>query len=88
MESRSSPFSSDIGRANAEHRMPDIIRYGEQVGTIEPGHGHILTYSVGENIAKGKVANIGSKKYTGFTSLNGAINKVKPKSFFILKMSK
>jgi len=36
----------------------------------------------------GKVANIGTKKYSGFTSLNGAINKDKPKSYWILKQSK
>jgi len=54
-------------------------------GTVEKGHGHILTFSVGDNIKKGKVANIGPKKYSGFTSLNGAINKEKPKSYWILK---
>ena len=47
------------------------------------GHGHILTYSVGANIKKGVVANIGPKKYSGFVSLNGAISKTKPKSFYI-----
>lgn len=54
-------------------------------GVKEAGHGHILTYSVGDNIIKGKVANIGTKQFSGFTSLNGAINKDKPKSYFILK---
>ena len=54
-------------------------------GVKEGEHGHVLTYSVGGNIQKGKVANIGPKKYTGFTSLNGAINKTKPREFFILK---
>jgi RHS repeat-associated protein len=47
------------------------------------GHGHVLTYSVGENISKGKVANIGPKKYTGFVSLNSAINKTKEKVYFV-----
>lgn len=47
------------------------------------GHGHVLTYSVGENISKGKVANIGPKKYTGFVSLNGAIGKTKEKVYYI-----
>ena len=46
------------------------------------GHGHVLTYSVGENISKGKVANIGPKKYTGFVSLNGAIGKTKKKVYY------
>jgi RHS repeat-associated protein len=54
-------------------------------GTQENPHGHILTFSVGENIKKGKVANIGPKKYSGFTSVNGAISKYKPRSFFVLK---
>jgi hypothetical protein len=54
-------------------------------GTVEKKNGHILTYSVGDNIKKGKVANIGPKKYSGFTSLNGAISKAKPKSYWILK---
>jgi hypothetical protein len=55
------------------------------VGYINPngGSGHVLTYSVGSNIEKGKVANIGPKAYTGFISLNGAIAKTKEKSFFI-----
>ena len=57
------------------------------VGYRNPkGHGHVLTYSVGDNINKGKVANIGTRKYTGFTSLNGSISKDKPKSYFILKI--
>ncbi len=55
------------------------------VGVIEPGHGHILTYSTGENISKGQVSNIGPKKYSGFTSLNGSISKKKEKTFYILK---
>lgn len=46
------------------------------------GHGHVLTYSTGDNVAKGKVANIGPAKYSGFVSLNGAIGKTKPKSYF------
>ena len=53
-------------------------------GVKEDKHGHILTFSVGANITKGKVANIGPKKYTGFTTLNGAINKNKEREFFIL----
>ena len=47
------------------------------------GHGHILTYSVGSNTKKGAVANIGPQKYSGFVSLNGAIAKPKPKTFYI-----
>lgn len=54
-------------------------------GVKEGIHGHVLTFSVGSNTQKGKVANIGTKQYSGFTSLNGAINKDKPKSYFILK---
>jgi RHS repeat-associated protein len=47
------------------------------------GHGHVLTFSVGDNIDKGKSANIGPKKYSGFVPLNGAISKTKPKTFYV-----
>jgi hypothetical protein len=46
------------------------------------GHGYVLTYSVGTNIKKGAVANIGPKKYSGFVSLNLAISKTKTKVFY------
>lgn len=46
--------------------------------------GHIATFSVGANLADGKIANIGTAQYTGFVSLNRAINKNKPKEYFIL----
>jgi RHS repeat-associated protein len=46
--------------------------------------GHIATFSVGANLVDGKIANIGTAQYTGFVSLNGAINKNKPKEYFIL----
>ena len=49
------------------------------------GHGHIATFSVGDNIMGAKnIANIGPKKYTGFTTLNGAIGKNKEKKYYIL----
>lgn len=57
-------------------------------GVTEAGHGHVVTFSVGDNIQKGEVSNIGPKKYTGFVPLNGAISKSKPKSYFILKTVK
>ena len=49
------------------------------------GHGHIATFSVGDNI-KGtqNIVNIGPKKYTGFTTINGAIGKNKEKKYYIL----
>jgi len=46
--------------------------------------GHIATFSVGTNLVDGKIANIGTAQYTGFVSLNGAINKNKSKEYFIL----
>lgn len=46
--------------------------------------GHIATFSVGANLDDGKIANIGTAQYTGFVSLNRAINKNKPKEYFIL----
>ncbi len=53
-------------------------------GLIESGHGHVLTFSVGENIKKGEVANLGGKKWSGFVSLNTAIDKTKTKTYYIL----
>jgi hypothetical protein len=49
------------------------------------GSGHLATFSVGTNVSKGKLANIGPKNYTGFKSLNESISKDKPKVFYILK---
>jgi RHS repeat-associated protein len=46
--------------------------------------GHVATYSVGSNLLKGKIANIGPAKYTGFVPLNAAIGKNKTKQFYIL----
>jgi len=54
------------------------------VGVIEPDHGHITTYSAGENVTKGQVANIGPKRFTGYEPLNQSINKEKQKYYFIL----
>ncbi len=54
-------------------------------GVKESPNGHVLTFSVGKNIEKGEVANIGPKAYSGFKSLNQSINKDKPKLFYILK---
>ncbi|NLI36229.1 MAG: hypothetical protein GX416_06915, partial [Bacteroidales bacterium] len=46
-------------------------------------HGHVATYSVGKNIKKGEVTNIGGKDYTGYVSLNKVVSKNKEKYFFI-----
>jgi RHS repeat-associated protein len=72
-----------VDQATAEQNAKDgglsLVTYTNPTG----GHGHILTYSVGDNINKGQVANIGPSKYTGFISLKGAIGKNKPKDYFI-----
>lgn len=65
---------------NAENGGLSVIGY---FNSNPKEHGHVLTYSVGDNIEKGKVANIGPKKYTGFISLNGSISKNKTKSYYI-----
>jgi len=65
---------------NAENGGVSVIAYKNPTG----GHGHILTYSVGGNIKKGETANVGPKQYTGFKSLNAAISKTKPKTFYIM----
>ena len=56
------------------------------VGYVNPtgGHGHIATFSVGANIDKGAIANIGPSAYSGFVPLNNAISKKKDKVYFIL----
>ena|GEM_PF-2373492 len=45
--------------------------------------GHVATFSVGDNIRLGLIANIGTAAYTGFKPLNYTIAKSKPKNFFI-----
>ena len=65
---------------NAKAGGVSIIGYKNPDG----GHGHILTFSVGTNKAKGEVANVGPTQYTGFTSLNGAISSKKEKTYYIL----
>jgi RHS repeat-associated protein len=76
----------EVDRATAE----SSAKNGELVviGWKNPqgGHGHVLTFSVGDNIAKGQVANIGPKKYSGFVSLNGAISKTKPKTYYLYEL--
>jgi len=76
--------SQQEAKQNAESGGLSIVTYENKSG----GHGHILTYSVGENAEKGEVANIGPKQYTGFTSLNGSISKAKEKSYFIFIATK
>ncbi len=66
-------------RINAQEGGLSIVTYYNK-----KGHGHIATLSVGENIEKGEVANIGILEYSGFVSLNKAIAKTKTKEFFIL----
>ena len=78
------PATQQEAKQNAENGGFSIITYDNPSG----GHGHILTYSVGENTEKGDVANIGPKQHTGFTSLNGAISKDKEKSYFIFVPTK
>ena len=73
------PVDYKTAKANAEKGGLSIA------GVTETGHGHVVTFSVGENIKKGEVSNIGPTKYTGFKSLNSAISNDKPKSYFILK---
>jgi len=49
----------------------------------EKGHGHAMTFSIGDNIDKGEVANIGPKKYSGFVPENKAVAPNKTKTYFI-----
>jgi len=72
--------SKDEAEKNAQNGGLSIVTYTNPKG----GSGHVATYSVGDNIAKGEIANIGPKKYAGFVPLNTAINAKKPKEYFIL----
>jgi hypothetical protein len=50
----------------------------------EKHSGHVATFSVGANISKdGIIANIGTRDYTGFESLNRSIHYNRPKVYFI-----
>jgi hypothetical protein len=51
------------------------------------GSGHLATLSVGENISKGFVANVGPKAYTGFVELNAAYSGDKQSSiiYYVIK---
>jgi RHS repeat-associated protein len=50
---------------------------------IQGRSGHVATYSVGDNISKGQIANIGPAAYTGFLPLNMTISKQKEKQYFL-----
>jgi hypothetical protein len=63
---------------NAQNGGLSIVTYSNPQGS-----GHVATFSVGENINKGAIANIGPAKYTGFVSLNQAIAKDKTKNYYI-----
>lgn len=47
------------------------------------GQGHVATFSVGSNISKGEIANIGKTKSTGFIGLNWAIRAADTKTYYI-----
>ncbi len=64
---------------NAKNGGLSIVTYSNPTG-----HGHIATFSVGENTKKGEVANIGPLQYTGYVKLNQAISKDKDKNYYIL----
>ncbi|NLI37597.1 MAG: hypothetical protein GX416_13945, partial [Bacteroidales bacterium] len=51
------------------------------------GHGHIATFSVGKNITKGVISNIGPEKYIGFVSINNTISKNKHRDYFIFSVN-
>ena len=63
---------------NAQNGGLSLVTY-----TNPGGHGHVATFSVGENADEGSIANIGSAQYSGFVSLNQAISKKKDKDYFI-----
>ena len=64
------PASLEGAKSNAQAGGLSIIGYKS-----DKGSGHILTFSVGDNIKKGETQNIGPKPYSGFVSLNTAISK-------------
>jgi RHS repeat-associated protein len=77
------PVSEAEAEKNAQNGGLSIVTYENP----NPKHsGHIATYSVGDNLDKGKIANIGPADFTGFVSLNRAISPKKPKNYYILNL--
>ncbi len=71
----------DEAKAYAENGGLAIVGYKNPDG----GHGHVATFSVGDNIEKGEIANIGPTKYTGYRKLKDVIANEKEKHYFIFK---
>ena len=82
------PFYEECTYAEAKKYAENgglaIVGYKNPTG----GSGHVATFSVGDNVTKGEIANIGTTQYTGFVSLNEAINKKKEKHYFRYKIIK
>jgi RHS repeat-associated protein len=75
------PVSQDQAEAHAADGGLAIVGYRNP---NTQSSGHVATFTVGNNRTENNIiANIGLAKYTGFVSLNSAISKSKPKSFFI-----
>jgi len=72
--------NEDYASKNAQNGGLSIVTYTNPA----PKHsGHVATFSVGDNLDIGEIANIGPKILTGFKSLNQSINPNKPKKFYI-----
>jgi hypothetical protein len=75
------PVSEAEAAKNAQNGGLSIVTYENPA---PKGHGHVATFSVGDNTEKGEIANIGPKKFTGFKSLNQSISSDKPKKYYVL----
>ncbi len=74
------PVTKETAYAEASKGNLAVLSYKS------PGaHGHLATLSVGENIKKGEVANIGPAAYTGFVKQNNAISPSKTVLYYIIK---
>lgn len=76
------PVSKERAYSEASNGNLAVLSYD---GTSDGNKGHLATLSVGENIKKGEVANIGPSQYTGFVKQNEAISPSKAVIYYIIK---
>ena len=71
--------AEDGGLSFYAYFNPEVDTNGKQKS------GHVASFSVGDNIQKGEIANIGSKN--GFMPLNLTINKSRPRTYYVLLLN-
>jgi RHS repeat-associated protein len=81
------PVDQETAFSKAESGHPVIMAWKNPTAGRS---GHLATLSVGQNIQKGQIANIGPAAYTGFVNLNTAFSKDKQSSivYYIINYKK